>query len=148
MRQFLASYIRFKWTEIIIFDNSPYTTQHICSLELISYIWKKQTLQLTDWSNNDLNSLNLIYNSSDILRCRTFQVWHESRETQLLQNPHLFRLQMIHYSMTVEKQQLVDIVQQKSTNPESSTVIRLNTFEEDAELQDALNTIRNVSVVL
>ncbi|KAI1717711.1 hypothetical protein Ddc_09872 [Ditylenchus destructor] len=60
MRQLLASYMRFKCTEIIIFDNSPYTTQHICSLKLISYIWKGQTLQLTDWSNNDQSSLNLI----------------------------------------------------------------------------------------
>ncbi|KAI1717712.1 hypothetical protein Ddc_09873 [Ditylenchus destructor] len=50
---------------------------------------------------------------------------------------------MIHYSMIVEKQQLVDIVQQKSTYPESRIVIRLNTFEEDGDLQDAFNTICN-----
>ncbi|KAI1700067.1 hypothetical protein DdX_16932 [Ditylenchus destructor] len=122
---------------------TPYTLDHITTLESISHVWSGQTMTVNDWSANDQTSLSLILNSSAILKCRTLKVFDVNVRMDLLNNSSVYRLNEIDYQYLQTREQIVQIIKQKATNPKSDTIVVLYPDpDEPEEIVAALEIIR------
>ncbi|KAI1704409.1 hypothetical protein DdX_14276 [Ditylenchus destructor] len=146
MRPLSANYLRYRSVVIYIDEDdgiTPYTPEHIASLEAISHIWSDQILSIIDCSDYNTESLKLMFKSSAILQCRTLRVFVSVSFvfSDFLQCSSLYNLHAIYFMWKVVADEIVSIIQHKAAFPMSDTILIL-CVQDELDMLYALDTVK------
>ncbi|KAI1707278.1 hypothetical protein Ddc_14935 [Ditylenchus destructor] len=126
MLPFLSKSVCFGLTEISINDRNiftPYSADHIATLESISHLWDSKDLKICDFSESDSTSLRLMLESS-LLQCRILHIQDDRRRISLFENPGTYALYAVDLmsQLPISLYEMLQLVQEKTYYPNSDTI--------------------------
>ncbi|KAI1697841.1 hypothetical protein DdX_18266 [Ditylenchus destructor] len=140
MRPYLLGSVRIRNFGINI-TKIPYTCADIATLESISHIWAGQSMCL--WISNEAQeSIQKIFRSHSILKCRELLIDSEHVDVKFYQYSSVYNLEAVYYNRLIKNDDLVDIIMNKAVYPESNTIIDLLALR-DTDVLEAIEETRN-----
>ncbi|KAI1694551.1 hypothetical protein Ddc_22028 [Ditylenchus destructor] len=115
----------------------------IATLESISHIWSGQMLDINDhWSGVNSRSTDLLYKNPIIYTCRSLRIdaGEQRLPRELIGNPLFYTLPKVGFWWQTARQEIMEIVQQKTAFPQSDTMIAVGT--KDREIGPVVEKIR------